>query len=167
MLTLTYDLDLQSPAGYSHDLLTSKSSRSTVSSKDRVETDGQTDAVIALLPVLTWSVFTNRVSETGNVMVPSDHQSVCPFVSTQTFEPSDLWSRMYIGMTTFIWEWRSRSQVKVSVRLTWLVWPRSKEVCFLVLVHYTLLMTSINTDITSRMILWTRMTYEMKWNMKE
>ena len=30
-LTLTYDLDLQSPMSYGHDLLTCKSSRSTIS----------------------------------------------------------------------------------------------------------------------------------------
>ena len=51
ILNLTYDLDLQSPASYGHDLLTCKRSRSTVSRFRRQSgnkrpygwTDGQTD----------------------------------------------------------------------------------------------------------------------------
>jgi len=44
-LTLTYDLDLQSPESYGHDLLTRKSARDqwSIGSEDRVETNGQTD----------------------------------------------------------------------------------------------------------------------------
>ena len=45
-LTLTYDLDLQSPASYGHELRLSKSSMSTVSIGSKIEwkqTDGQTE----------------------------------------------------------------------------------------------------------------------------
>ena len=57
-LTLIYDLDLQSPARYGHDLLTCKSLRS-VSIEDRVQTKGRTDRrteAIALLAALMRSV---------------------------------------------------------------------------------------------------------------
>ena len=58
--TLTYDSDLQSPASYRHDLLTAEvQGQRSVGSKDRVETNGQTDGwmeAIALPPSLMRSV---------------------------------------------------------------------------------------------------------------
>ena len=43
-LTLTYDLDFQSPASYGHDLLTCiVQGQRSVGSEDRVETNAQTD----------------------------------------------------------------------------------------------------------------------------
>ena len=62
-LTLTYDLDLQSPAIYGHDILASKSS---VGSEDRVDgqTDGQTEA-IRLPPTLMRSAKNVKVMSFG------------------------------------------------------------------------------------------------------
>jgi len=55
-MTLIYDLGLQCPASYGHELLTCKSSGSrSVGSEDGVETNGQTE-VIALSPLLMQSV---------------------------------------------------------------------------------------------------------------
>ena len=62
-LILTYDLDLQSPASYDHDLLTSRSSRSMVSlflrQSGNKQMDGRTDGpteAIALLAALMRSI---------------------------------------------------------------------------------------------------------------
>jgi len=55
-ISLTDDLDVQSPASYGHDLLTCKSSRSrSVGSEDTVQANGRTEA-IALPAALTRSV---------------------------------------------------------------------------------------------------------------
>ena len=61
-LTLTYDLDLQSPASSIHDLLTGKSSRSTVSRFAKIEWNRQTD----------WGdCITSRANTVGKVMPQS------------------------------------------------------------------------------------------------
>ena len=61
--TLTYDLTYNSPASYGHDLLTRKSSRSTVSwfrrQSGNKRTDGRTEA-IALLATLMPSVMSKN-----------------------------------------------------------------------------------------------------------
>jgi len=94
-LTLTYDLDLQSPASYGHDLSCANvQDQRSVGSEDRVETDGRMDRrteVIALFAQLTTALFPSCCVLCGGDPVPED-QPACDLVITDrlTVEPAAL-----------------------------------------------------------------------------